>query len=141
MTEAAVRAVYRVATRDLRRRLPFPNWPNPATVDPRLSVAAMLLGYTVLAAVAGILAAGLLATHQINKPGVSGALLFVIGFCGAGGVVQATRIAVVAPILHRVPMGSWKPHHTSTRFLAYPNDLDLVLQAVVVLVLLWRFAW
>jgi len=138
LTEAAIRAVDYIGVPERRRLAAEDGKPLPdaAALDPRVSVAGVLVTYTVLMFAVGILGAVLGAAGVLKSSAATKAELSAISFVGAGAVVQVVRIMVIFPLLRGVRRGQWHPSRQWHAALAYPRDTDFILQAVVVLVFL-----
>jgi len=138
LTEAAIRAVDYIGVPERRRLAAADGKPlaDAATLDPRVSVAGVLVTHSVLMIAVLLAGAVLGAAGVLNSPAATKAELSAISFVGAGAVVQLVRVVVIYPLLRGVKKGHWHPSKGWHQILAYPRDTDFILQAVVVLVVL-----
>jgi hypothetical protein len=142
LTEAAIRTVDRIGTPERRRIAAADGVPftDAARIDPRTSVAAVLVTYSVLMVVVVVVGVVLGAAGFLKSSAATKAELSAICFVGSGAVVQVVRVLVIYPALRGVRMGTWHPIRAWQSSLAYPRDTDFIPQAIAVLlfVLLWQ---
>ena len=140
LTEAVIRAVDYVGVPERRRLATADGKPLPdaARIDPRGSVAFVLVAYSLLMMVLGVLGIVLISTGASKTAVGAGFELSAIRFAAAGAVIQGIRAAVIFPLLRGVRSGKWQPSKRWHEDLAYPRDSDFILQALVVVAFLLK---
>jgi len=137
LTEAAVRAFASVAVPERKRLAAMNGKPlaDAAALDPRASVAGVLVTYSVLMIALLLVGAVLGGAGVLNGRAAFAGWMSAIRFFGAGAVLQGIRIALISPLLRDVRMGQWHPSRPWLKALAYPRDTDFLLQAVAAFLL------